>query len=293
MSLLSTAVVLGKRMGLDPRRIYQHLSAASVDAAVREQGLQTLRDRLRAIRPDLTDQYTEQFDSAEYHRYWERKMRGLHAFQVQAALDALEAVGGDGLTVVDVGDSSGNHAAYIKALAPPGKVARLVSVNLDPVAVAKVNAKGGEAILARAEQLQLHDLHADLFLSFETVEHLTDPLRFLHRLAEEGSAGHLLMTVPYRRRSRFGGASLRQPEDGMPPSMTAEDVHIFELCPEDWLLLARLAGWSAVHNRRYLQYPRRSPLLLTAPLWHRLDFEGFWAVLLRRDMAVARRYAGW
>jgi hypothetical protein len=282
-----------KALGVDTRAIYQKLSAASLDQAACEQGLENLRQRLRDILPDIADQYSGGLDAAEYERYWERKLRGLHAFQIQAALDALEVIGGGNRVLADIGDSSGNHAIYLQALAPKGRIARVVSVNLDPVAVEKVRAKGGDAILARAEEMDLEGIAPDLFFSFEMVEHLTDPLRFLHRLAEKGRADHLLMTVPYRKTSRFGGAELQGPENRLPASMTAEELHLFELNPADWLRLARLAGWKPIFERRYVQYPRRHPLRLTQPLWRRLDFEGFWGVLLKRDLSVAQRYTAW
>ena len=42
-------------------------------------------------------------------------MRSIHAFQIDSALQAIDALGRDGLTVVDAGDSSG-ISAYLKAL---------------------------------------------------------------------------------------------------------------------------------------------------------------------------------
>jgi hypothetical protein len=293
MNVLGLAKNLGRCMGFDTRAFYQRLSAASIDAAVAEQGLAPLADQLRQVIPDISDQYTGGFDPTEYERYWERKMRGLHAFQVQLMLDATAVLGRDELVLADIGDSSGNHARYLTALAQPGRIGRVVSVNLDPVAVNKVRAKGGDAILARAEEMDLEGIRPDLFMSFEMVEHLTDPIRFLHRLAERGSADHLLMTVPMSPKSRFGGADLRQSEDCMPSRFTAEEVHLFELCPGDWLILARFAGWRPVFQRIYRQYPCYSSFRLTQPLWHRLDFPGFWGVLLRRDDGVSRRYADW
>ena len=282
-----------KGIGIDTRAHYQDVSARSLRAAIREQGLAPLCERLREVRPDIRDQYTGALDGAEYQRYWEIKMRGLHAWQVRCVMEALDHVGGDGLVLADVGDSSGNHAAYIQALAPLGQVSRVVSVNLDPVAVEKVRAKGGEAVLSRAEDLDLDELRPDLFLSFETIEHLTDPVRFLHALATQGTAEHLLMTVPYRRRSRFGGAHLRLHDGALPERLTAEEVHVYEFSPNDWLLLARFAGFRSVFTRTYRQYPRRSPWRLTAPLWRRLDFEGFFAAFLQRDLSLAERYADW
>ena len=284
-----------RSLGVDTRAVYQSLSAASITSAVVEQGLDDLQARLAKVIPDLSDQYTETPDPVEYQRYWRIKTRALHAWQVRLMLDAVDRLKptGRGMVLADIGDSSGNHGRYLKALAEPGTVERVVSVNLDPIAVEKVRAKGEQAILARAEEMDLHDLRPDLFMTFEMVEHLTDPLRFLHRLAEAGSADHLLMTVPYRRQSRFGGVELRWPLERIPQSMNAEGLHMFELCPDDWLALARLAGWRPVFTSRYLQYPQRGPLRITQPLWRRLDFEGFWGVLLTRDLSVAQRYVDW
>jgi hypothetical protein len=284
---------LAAAAGMNPRVLYQNLSAASLDAAAAEQGLANMVARLREILPDISDQYTAAFDPQEYQRYWERKMRGLHAFQASFMLDAVAHVGGTGLVLADIGDSSGNHALYLKALAPSGVVERVVSVNLDPVAVEKVRAKGGDSVLCRAEELNLEGIRPDLFMTFEMVEHLSDPMRFLHRLAVAGSSEYLLMTVPWRRDSRFGGVDVRLPLDRLPARLTAEEVHIYEFCPEDWLLMARFAGWLPEFQRYYRQYPTRSPLAVTRPLWRKLDFEGFWGVLLKRDLSVATRYADW
>ncbi len=282
-----------RSFGIDSRKVYQTLSARSVDAAVREQGLADLRAKLRVQIPDLADQYTQGIDPVEYARYWETKMRSIHAFQIDSALQALESLGGDRLTVVDVGDSSGNHGAYLKAIAPPGRIDRMVSVNLDPVAVDKIKAKGGEAILCRAEALDTHGLQPDLMLLFETLEHITDPLRFLHTMAADGNIDNILLTVPYRVNSRFGGDLIRRAAADIPGEITPEQVHIFELSPEDWQLLARLAGYRTDFCRIYRQYPQRSWARLMKPVWRRLDFEGFISLSLKRDDALSSHYTGW
>jgi len=285
-------VSLAKAAGIDTRALYQALSAASLRAAMAEQGLAELATRMRAAVPDVSDQYTTRTDPVEFARYWEVKTRGLHAFQVKATLDALDAMGGSGTVIADIGDSSGNHAAYVEALARPGQVARTIGINLDPVAVDKIRAKGREAVLCRAEQLDTEGIRPDLFLSFETLEHLMDPIRFLNKLARADSAQWLLFTVPWRRRSRFGGDHLRG-KVAVTGKMTAEQVHIWELSPEDWGLLARFAGWKPAWTRIYRQYPLRHPLVATRPLWRMLDHEGFIAVLARRDLTLAERYADW
>jgi hypothetical protein len=280
-------------VGVDTRKLYQVASARSIDAAVREQGLTSLRVKLRARIPDLTDQYTLEIDPIEYERYWETKMRGIHAFQIDSTLQALDLLEGRALTVVDVGDSSGNHGAYLQALAPTGKIDRMVSVNLDRVAVEKIQAKGGEAILCRAEALHSQGLRPDLMLLFETLEHLTDPLRFLHTMASDGGIENILLTVPYRAQSRFGGDLIRRAESDIPDRITPEQVHIFELSPEDWQLLARLAGYRTAFCRTYLQYPRHSPYRMMKPVWRKLDFEGFISLFLQRDPALSERFSGW
>jgi hypothetical protein len=36
-----------------------------------------------------------------------------------------------------------------------------------------------------------------------------------------------------------------------------------------------------------------SPLVLAKPLWQALDFEGFVALILKRDLSLSSRYADW
>ena len=282
-----------RALGLDAGKLYQAISLRSIEAAVREQGFAELREKLRERVPDLTHQYTKEIDRTAYDRYWEPKMRSVHAFQVDSALRAMADIGRDDLKVVDVGDSAGSHAAYLKTLAPKGQIERMVAVNLDPVAVEKIKAKGGEAILCRAEELDAQGLRPDLMLLFETLEHFTDPLRFLHAMATEGNVENILFTVPYRVRSRFGGDLIRNTISEIPGEITPEQVHILELSPEDWQLLARLAGYRTNFCRIYRQYPRRSVLRLMKPVWRKLDFEGFIAISLKRDLSLSERYTGW
>jgi hypothetical protein len=287
------AVALARSLGIDTRAAYQNLSAASLRAALKEQGLEGLVGKLRRIVPDISDQYTTRTDPVEFTRYWEVKTRGLHAFQVQAMLDGVQAVGRTGLVLVDIGDSSGTHGAYLRALAKPGQVDRFIGVNLDQLAVDRIKSKGGEAILCRAEELTLAGIRPDLFLSFETLEHLFDPIRFLNKLARSGSAEWLLFTVPWARVSRFGGTHLRQSMPSARQRFSAEQVHVWELSPEDWGLLAHFSGWKPVWTRIYRQYPRFSLLRVAQPLWSRLDHEGFIGLLCRRDLGLADSYADW
>ena len=292
-SVLSLASRTARKFGVDTTAAYQRLSARSIQKALREQGLSDLCDRLREIVPDTSDQYTVGFKRADFERYWETKMRGLHTFQVSSALEAIDWLDRQNITVVDLGDSSGNHAAYIRALAPPETVKRVVSVNMDEVAVRKIRDKGGEAIHARIEDVKIDGLAPDLMISFETLEHITNPVGFLHSLASSETAKYLVLSVPYRRVSRFGGNLIRRSGEQIPPHITPEETHIFELSPADWQLLARFSGFRTIFSRIYLQYPKRSVLRLSAPIWRRLDFEGFLVLFLERDFSLSNRYTGW
>lgn len=294
--MIKTLKKIAKKSGIDTRALYQLASVLSLRAAIREQGLTSFVDRMRDIVPDLRDQYSlTGFDDTEYRRYWETKMRGQHAWQVHCVERAIDKLGSSekGLVIADIGDSSGNHGKFIKSLLKPGNIKEVISVNIDPEAVKKIKAKGGQAILCHAEELPEHDVQPDLFISFETVEHLIDPVRFLRSLAKIESCNHLLMTVPYRRISRFGGDHLRTSIDQMPKQMTAEEVHIFELCPQDWIYLARFAGYRLVFKDIYYQYPKYGIMRIMEPLWRRLDFEGFLALMLVRDPTVEQRYTSW
>jgi len=125
------------------------------------------------------------------------------------------------------------------------------------------------------------------------LEHLTDPVRFLHDLSSKGSGKFAAITVPYRQISRFGGDLMRQPLSTMPQDLTAERTHVFELNPEDWQQLAKFAGWRTVEARIYRQYPMVHPLRIMAPVWRKLDFEGFLGLILERDFSLSDRYRAW
>ena len=100
----------------------------------------------------------------------------------------------------------------------------------------------------------------------------------------------LILTVPYGRKSRLGLHHLRE---GLRKPVSAESVHLLELCPEDMRLLFAHTGRRVARERIYLQYPRRSPLALTRPLWARWDFEDFYGAVLEPDDAWSSLYGSW
>ncbi len=268
-----------------PRRALFWLWLKSVRAAANSQGLSALAERLREIVPDISKQYS---DLPVEGAYLEAKVRIQQAFQMWLVGTVIEQF--QRATVVDIGDSSGAHLQYLQSLYGQGRTIRTLSVNLDPKAVERIRAKGLEAVCAPAQDLERYQVAADIFLCFETLEHLTDPIRFLYALAEKTPARYFVATIPFLRRSRMGLHHIRARRSA---SVSAEEVHLFELCPADWKLLAMHAGWRVRTERVYLQYPRWHPMWLTKFLWRKLDFEGFYGMVLEKDNSWSKKYADW
>jgi hypothetical protein len=280
------------------RPALERLQVASLRQAVREQGLDSILERLRVLVPDITNQYTSFSIDTEVLEW---RVRALHAFQMTLALKAVDQIlsasdtsasSAEPFTIADIGDSAGTHILYLNALLGAdrrfaNRGFRSISVNLDPVAVAKIKSKGLPAVLCAAEKLHEHDMSADLFISFETLEHLRDPISFLDAVSRDSRCDWFALTVPYVRRSRVGMHYIRSRHR---KPATAESTHVFELAPADWRLIFLHSGWNVVDESVFVQYPRRSLFHVLRPFWRRFDFEGFYGVLLRRDRTWADLY---
>ncbi len=250
------------------KRIYYIIRGWSLKCALKKH--MPLIYRLRAIVPDISEQ--EFSEHTVGHK--ELKRRGLQAFQVELMLKEVK----QGDVVVDIGDSAGTHMTYLKSFIG----CDTISVNLDKRAVDKIKAKGMRAILCRAEDL---DIDADLYTSFQMLEHLHDPCKFLHQL----KGNRLLITVPYLQHSRVGLHNIRH---GIQKDITAEEEHIFELSPEDWELLFLHSGWKVVSEETYYQYPKFLGWLWRI-FWRATDYEGFWGAVLERDTTYSDKYKDW
>lgn len=259
---------------------------AALRQALQQQGLSELYERLVTIVPDIRDQVTAyELDTPLYYEkhqgFLELGVRALHAFQislVEQALALLQLEASERtLTIVDVGDSAGTHVQYLRAL---HQNIRSLSVNIDEQAVRRIRQKGLEAVHASAEELEYHEIRPDIFLSFEMLEHLPDPCRFLRNLSRVPSGQALIVTVPYVAQSRVGLQYIRL---GLRQPVSAEGVHIFELSVEDWRLLFKFSGWRVLKDQIYHQYPRLRPLHIMKPLLRARDFEGYYGAILVRD----------
>jgi len=277
--------------GIDVKSMVFFLRKVSLRKALKENGLQELKEKLCRIVPD-EDIIRQEFSECTDTDYKRLKRRALHAFQCYLMLKALEDSQGKP-TVVDIGDSMGTHMRYLKALTKEKHDIDTISVNLDERAIERIKAGGMEAIHSRAEDLDLGDKEIDLFTSFQMVEHLHNPSIFFRRLAKKSKGKKMLLTVPYVRKSRVGLHHLR---NGFCHPIRAEEEHIFELNPKDWSLLFLHSGWKVTYSKINYQYPRKLPILncFWKILWRvPLDYEGFWGAILEKDTTYSDCYQDW
>lgn len=273
--------------GLKPHilKYLQQILLKSLKNSRNEYGWQRLSEELSAIVPDISEQYsTFKLENL----YMTTKVRNMHAFQISLVKEIIAEF--KDIVIVDIGDSSGTHLRYLLGLYSKEKDIKCLSVNIDNRSVEKIRRKGLEAINARAEDLDKYNITADLFLCFEVLEHLMDPCQFLYRLSNKTKAKYLIVTVPYLKISRVGLHHLRISDKS---HVSAERTHVFELSPQDWKLIIRHSGWDIVKEKIYLQYPQKSFLKITRPIWKRFDFEGFYGLILKRDDTWSSRYLDW
>ena len=263
------------------------LLTKSLKAALREQNYSCLEKELRNIVPSLKDQYSSFVIEGDY---LESKVYGQHSFQVALTQDAINRLQeNDKNTVIgDIGDSSGTHITYLQNL---NKNVDAMSINSDPLAVKKIKTKGLQAFLSRAEELHFHpdfNKEMDILISFEMLEHLKNPLDFLETMAKESQCKNFVITVPLVKRSRVALDKLKNMDS--PQAFNPEVTHIFELSPNDWDKLFKFSGWKIVKRIEYYQFPKYHPLGFTKYIWKKLDFEGFYGVILEKDDTYSSQY---
>lgn len=262
----------------------------SLKNVYQKRNYETLVKEFEGLDIDLSQQYTQNTEMTPYRWY---NLNNQHCFQTIFTVKMMHKyLNSNILNVVDIGDSAGTHLKKISMLMDKGGGRKIngISVNLDPIAVDKINKNGGRAILCRAEDYE-PDVRIDCYLSYEMMEHLHNPALFLHRLAKADKGDYMIVTVPYLSESRVG---LRNSLAGK-ENITAENEHIFELNPLDWEKIALHAGWRVIEKEIYLQYPENIPFLSRwlRKIWKQEDFEGFLGLMLKRDTTVTDRYLSW
>ncbi len=259
--------------------------------AVEEQKLIGLMDKLEEIVNDneIVNQYTNISPDSFLHTYWKIKIRAQHSFQISLVLKAAEMLNynQDKITIVDIGDSAGTHILYLRNLL---RNVRSLSVNLDLKAVDKIKKRGLEAVCCRAEELEKFNIKPDIFISFQMLEHLLSPIYFMKAMSDKSECKYFVITIPYRKISRTGFQFIRS---NSLKNIYAENLHIFELSPEDWKLIFMFSGWKITYEQIYYQYPKNGIYKYTKTAWHENDFEGFYGVILEKDDTYKKLYMDW
>jgi len=275
-------------------KLFERIFCKSLSSSAKERSWAIPLAELAKAVPDITDQYSKTVIK-NGDIYMIQKIRQLHCFQVLLALESIKAFFlkyKRAPLVIDIGDSSGAHIRYLKHFCIKEKIPfKGISINLDPIAVDKIKNNGGDAILCRAEELQKNGIDGDILLSFEMLEHLMDPFHFLKNISENSKCDSFCISVPYLKQSRVGLSYIRN--NKLKENMSAESVHILELSSDDWDLVFRFSGWEIIKSEKYFQYPKRNIFILTKPFWKRWDFEGFYGVILKRNLEESNCYLDW
>ena len=266
----------------------------SLISSNKQRGEALLKEKLTKICPDLSDQYSNS-EVDMNNRYVVEKLRCQHTFQISLAMKAVELLSDKKkVTIGDIGDSAGTHVLYLqKLLTEKGLEVDAFSVNLDENAINKIQKKGLKAIHCRAEELHAKEnVKVDIFLSYEMIEHLFNPIAFLYSIASLTDCEYFVISVPNVYRSRVGLSHIRNKKPTL-KGVDAESTHIFELSPDDWNLIFQFSGWEVVYEDRYVQYPKWNLLGLTKYIWRKFDFDGFYGVILKKNLSYANRYKDW
>ena len=270
-------------------RLLFNLLTFSLSRARDNQGYKELFYKLKKIVPSLKDQYSSFTIEG---RYLETKVYTQHAFQISLLIDTLKDLESNQMprVLVDIGDSSGTHILYLKEL-----VGNLdaISVNLEKEAIERIRKRGIKAIRCRAEDInnlpEFSNLKVDIFSSLEMLEHLENPIGFLKDMAKKAECEKFVITVPLvLNKSRIGLHQIRN--WGSNQAFNPETTHLFELCPDDWDLLFKFTGWKITKRVKYTQYPKKSLFTFFKYIWRRLDFDGFYGVILEKDDTYSRKY---
>ena len=191
----------------------------SLNSAAREQNLDDLAKKLKEIVPDIENQYSMfKVDNP----YLKTKVRYQHAFQISLVNKVVKEFNSP--TIVDIGDSAGTHLQYLMRI-HSGNI-RCLSVNLDPKAVEKIKRKGLECVHAKAEDLHKYNINANIFLCFQTLEHMMNPCHFLHELSSKTNANSPNFMSSFSNIFKFLSCTLHVIKSGnvVPASKCASDI---------------------------------------------------------------------
>lgn len=278
------------------KSIHYWLAELLIKKAVKEQFLE--RDiSFTEQNSDILNQYNS-FQITK--RYIYTKVLGLHIFQLIKTVESIKKADlfKKKIKIVDIGDSSGNHIDLFKKKIKDYSNASIcsLSINCDSKAINKIKWSGKQAIKVDIEKQDfVKEINADstnagyqfptYCMMFETLEHLENPIAFLNKMKFVSFEG-LIISVPFIKKSRV---ALHQWRNNRLNNKlySKEDIHVFELSPDDWKLIFKYCGFKIVSDSIYYQYPRKWLWFLFIPVfrkyWSWFDYQGFYCVTLEKE----------
>ncbi|MDO8282169.1 MAG: class I SAM-dependent methyltransferase [Thermodesulfovibrionia bacterium] len=270
------------------KNIFWSLSRAAVNRAVKE------NDELSAIwglSYNILPSLDEHYITARLSEEESLRARLLICSQASFLRKVITVISENGQAVnnyLDIGDSDGSARILLKESMKNVDIDTL-GINLQPKAVEKMKQKGLEAECIDAMELSKQGRRYDIVSVFETLEHLPNPIGFLESI--HSIVNHrLAISVPLICKSRV---SLRYLDDKWPGDKipTIENIHVFELSPEDWSKIFLHCGWEIEFEKKVRQFPKKGMLaLLMKYTWRKISFEGYWFVSLKKNDEYRKRY---
>ena len=253
----------------------------SIKKALEDQGLTPRYNQIRRLNIDIANQYSKESIESEYIK---TKVLALHSFQMALFAQFINYQEEKKWNIIDLGDSSGNHSRYIKKLFDKHEFFT-VGVNNDKKAIERINNNNSIGCHSSIESYISCYRNSDsnqilILLMLETLEHLDNPIGVLKDIRTNMNSEALIVTVPFVRRSKVGLHYLRN-NLKTDKEVSQENNHIFELSPDDWMLLFKYCGFKVERAFIYYQYPCWTPFLRY--YWQAFDFEGFAGFILNYE----------
>lgn len=150
--------------------------------------------------PEVMNDY---YSNSENYAYWaehifpaseDSRREKIHKPWLQRIIELCERFEVPTGTLVEVGPGFGTFASVATE---SGRFDEVIAIETTPEMAQACRDRGVEVIESRVEDVDAHDLKADVIVSFEVIEHLFDPTEFLaqcQRLLQPG--GMLVLTNP-------------------------------------------------------------------------------------------------
>ncbi len=141
----------------------------------------------------------EYYQQSQNYAFWyehvfpateETRRKSIFRPRAQLVADFVQRYGVKGGTLLEIGAGFGTFGQEMMAL---GTFDRIIALELTPTLAGKCRDRGLEVMECSVEEVSLAGIQADVVVSFETLEHLFDPLAVLRSCCRVLNPGGILM----------------------------------------------------------------------------------------------------